>query len=107
MQQTWNRSVIEEEFGGNANGLEKAGPGAAIESLVKPHGANISPLPARITWIFRPAWLCGMAARETLFRAGLHSSARPSETARATQFPPEREKYLDMVVEGMVSKSQL
>jgi hypothetical protein len=49
MQQDWNRSVIGEEFGGNANGLEKAGPGAAIESLVKPHGVNIPPLLAAQT----------------------------------------------------------
>jgi len=55
MQHGWNRSVIEEEFGGNANGLEKAGLGAAIESLVKPHGANIPPLLSGKTRIFGPS----------------------------------------------------
>ena len=101
MQHDWNGSVIEEEFGGNANGLEKAGPGAAIESLVKPHGATIPPLRGRKTRIFGAPG--GTGAWEAFHgEAAFISQAQPNSARHST--PVEPEKCLDMAMNGMVSK---
>ena len=103
MQLDWNRSVIEEEFGGNANGLKKAGPGAAIESLVKPHGANIPPLRGRKTRIFGSPGSGRDAAWEAFHgEAAFISQAQPNSACHST--PVEPEKCLDMAMNGMVSK---